>query len=393
MANDSTRRIGRPRKGKRVLNHPYLEKHPDFVLSYHKPTKQFYKTKNGKRHTYGGDPVQAKLDFDRYWSYDSQGLPRPDVGGITVHKLIDLWLDDREGDIGAKSRGIQQSTWNQYKAVGDFIRGMFSAQMTVRQMTPLEFTKLHRALERRYGTSPSVFKRIVTIACMPWRWGFVNGKIDQVRMGSRFKPPGQEDIDQARADRGRQDYTASEVRAILDAANPTLRAAVLLGVNGGYTQKEVAELRASWLDRDAGVFDHPRGKTKAHRRVPLWPETLEAIEAMPKNKPNAKARGLLFVTREGKPYHQELPTRIDGIGQMFNRTTKKLGIKLEQSGFGKLRATHRTVSDEVLDDNAAKIVMGHKMKGVDPNYIRRIGEDRLRAIVDHVHDWLFDQPA
>ena len=387
-------KTGRPKKGKRAATHPYIKEHPDFPLSFHKGTGRFYKTHRGRRYYFGTEPVPAKRQFDAEWSYIIRGLPIPedeDIDAIRVGDLIDKWLADRGED--AEDGKLKPATLAEYDRVGQYVADKLDRDAAVHSLVPDDFGRLHRALTRDAGNSPTVLKRRITIARMPFKWGFDMALIDAVRFGPKFKLPKSEDIEQARRERGRQTYTPEELKAIIDAANPTLKAAVLLGINGGYTQKEVAELRSVWLDADAGVLDHLRGKTKATRRVPLWPETLAALEAVPKHKPKASARGLVFVTREGKPYHQDHPVRIDGIGQMFDRLTKKLKINLDQAGFGKLRATHRTASNRVMDDNACKIVMGHKLKGVDPNYIRNIDDDRLRAVVGAVHKWLFDNVA
>ena len=138
-------------------------------------------------------------------------------------------------------------------------------------------------------------------------------------------------------------------------------------------------------DLDAGVIDHVRGKTKFARRVILWPETIDAIKAMPKYRPHVAARGLLFVARTGEPYHGGR-----GIMQAFTRLMAKHDISLQQSSFGKLRATFRTVADGAADANAIRLLMGHQLgQGVEENYIRTIADDRLEAVTDQVWNWLF----
>lgn len=383
-------KTGRPKGGKRKPTHPYIASHPNFPLSFHKGTGRFYKTFKGRRYYFGDQPVKAKHRFDREWSYIVRGeaVPEDDgtVGGLLVGELFDKWLAYYDEEV--QDSKLQQSTYDEYERIGGYAVDKLGSDRAVSSLCPQDFTDLLRAV-RRKTSAPSSIKKHVAVTRMLFGWGFDEELSPAVSYGKRFKAPSAADFEAARFERGRQIYTAEEVRSIIDAANPTLRAAVLLGVNGGYSQKEVSELRKSWLDADTSVLDHLRGKTKAPRRVPLWDETLEAIEAMPKHSPKRGARGLLFVTREGKPYHQDHPVRIDGIGQMFDRITEKLGINLDQSGFGKLRATHRTASDGVIDDKACKIVMGHRLGGTDPNYIRNFDDARLQAVVDRVHDWLY----
>lgn len=384
---------GRPKGGKRKPTHPYIKAHPDFPLSFHKGTGQFYKTHRGRRFYFGPEPVPAKRQFDREWSYIIRGEPIPeddDGDAMRLGNLVDAWLADRLQDVEDKL--LQRSTYADYERIGQFVADKLGRDSSVNSLSPDDFTTLFRAMRTKWGKSPTVFKRCITIAKMPFRWGFEMAKIDAMRFGPRFKAPTEDDIRAASHERGRQTYNPEEIRALIEAANPTLRAAILLGINGGYTQKEVAGLRRVWLDTDTGVLNHLRAKTKVPRRVPLWPETIEAIEAMPEQKAKREARGLLFVTREGKPQLQDHPVRIDNIGQMFTRLTDKLGINLDQAGFGKLRATHRTAADGVLDANACRVIMGHKLgRGVEGNYLKHYGitDDRLQAVVDHVHAWLY----
>jgi integrase len=258
----------------------------------------------------------------------------------------------------------------------------------VSALQPDDFRELHRKMMEKTKGSPTVGRFYVTVARMPWAWGKANAKCEAVAMGSRFKLPPKSAVRIKRRERGRQTFTTDEIKTMLDDSRPFMRAAILLGINGGYTQSEVAEIQRSWLDLEYGAIDHLRGKTAFDRRVTLWPETIEAIKAMPKYQPRErKAKGRLFMTRNGRAYSDD---GANGIAQAFKRLMKKHKIQLEQTGFGKLRATHRTVSDEAKDPNACRLIVGHQIgEGSEENYIRSISDDRLKAVTDHVHDWLF----
>lgn len=387
MAQSKPKRTGRPKKGKRAATHPYIKKHPDCPLSYHPGSKQFCKVHRGKRYYFGPEPVEAVRRYEREWSYIVRGETVPDDDGRNVGWLVNLWLDDRRQDVEAGR--LKEATWEQYREVGTLIVAQAGRGTPVSALTPARFTDLHRAIDKQHGQSPAVMRRVVTIARMPWRWGFESGLIDAVRMGPRFKPPGKAAERAKRHARGRQTFEAAEIHKMLGTARPFMRAAILLGINAGYTQAEIAELRREWVDLKAGLIDQVRGKTKFARRVTLWPETIAAIKAMPRYRPKADARGLLFVARTGEPYHGGR-----GIMQSFSRLMVKHEIELEQASFGKLRATFRTVADASADANAIRLIMGHQLgKGVEESYIRSITDERLKAVTDHVRAWLFDQPG
>ena len=56
-----------------------------------------------------------------------------------------------------------------------------------------------------------------------------------------------------------------------------MRAMTLLAINGALGNTELALLPIKAVDLDTGWLDYPRAKTAVPRRVPLWSETIAAI--------------------------------------------------------------------------------------------------------------------
>lgn len=389
MTDHSTKpKTGRPRKGQRAATHPYIAANPGFPLSYHRATGRFYKTFKGKRHYFGSDPREAKQRFDTEWHYIKLGQPVPGVGELTVADLIDDWLEDRRLDIGQPG-GIKARTWKDYKRYALFYLEHLPPELPVSLLGPEQFAVLHRAIMDKTKDSPTVGRKMVNVARMPWRWGKENMKCSEVSMGSRFKLPDKGMVREKRHSRGRQVFEPSEIHAMLSTAKPYMRAAILLGANGGFSQSEIALLQTADVDLDAGVISHLRPKTRFYRRVTLWPETIHAISSMPRYRPAKGAEGFLFTTRNGRVYQED---GANGIAQAFKRLMVKHGIELEQSGFGKLRATHRTAGDGANDANASKLIMGHALGSSDTeeHYIRGVMDDRIKAVTDFVRNWLFE---
>ena len=65
--------------------------------------------------------------------------------------------------------------------------------------------------------------------------------------------------------------------------------------------------------------------------------------------------------------------------------------KIEDRCFYDLRRTFQTVAEGARDLAAAQAIMGHAPPASDMSalYRQRVDDDRLRAVVDHVHNWLF----
>ena len=63
---------------------------------------------------------------------------------------------------------------------------------------------------------------------------------------------------------------------------------ILLGLNCGFGNSDCATLPRSALDLDGGWVNYHRPKTGIARRVPLWPETVEALHEALAKRPEPK---------------------------------------------------------------------------------------------------------
>ena len=183
-------------------------------------------------------------------------------------------------------------------------------------------------------------------------------------------------------------FVPDQILALLNTASTQMKAMILLGVNCGYGNTDVADLPMSAVDLDGGVIDFPRPKTAVSRRATLWLETVEALREAIAARPKPKApedEGLVFNTKDGNR-----SLKINGNNNtIIDAVCKQLG-KLARTGFCTLRYTFRTVADETRDFPAVDRIMGHEdSSSMATRYCERINNDRLRAVTDHVRTWLF----
>jgi integrase len=82
-------------------------------------------------------------------------------------------------------------------------------------------------------------------------------------------------------------------------------------------------------------------------------------------------------------------SRRDIIGARFNATVRGLNLYRAGLGFYALRHVFETVAGGSRDQVAVDAIMGHSRNDMASAYRERIDDDRLQAVVDHVHDWLF----
>src|SRR5262245_28270110 len=123
-----------------------------------------------------------------------------------------------------------------------------------------------------------------------------------MRFGPSFKRTPKKVMRLHKAQQGPRMFEADEIRRMLDAAGPAMRAMILLGINCAFGPTDCARLPRQAVDLDAGVVDYPRPKTGINRRCFLWPETIAALKEVLAQRPAPKdpaAAGLVFLTRFG----------------------------------------------------------------------------------------------
>jgi integrase len=211
-----------------------------------------------------------------------------------------------------------------------------------------------------------------------------------VRYGPGFKRPSRKVLRLARAAKGPRLFGPAEIRAMLAAARPALKAMILLGINCGFGNADCGRLPRAALDLEGGWVSFPRPKTGIARRCPLWRETVEALKAALARRPVPKDpahEGLVFVTIHGHCWAKS------GPGCPVTGATIELlrRLRLYRPGlnFYALRHTLETVGGESKDQVAVDPIMGHVREDMASVYSEKISDERLRAVTDHVRSWLF----
>jgi integrase len=374
-------------------NKPY----PHFPLFPH-ATKRWAKKIRGKLHYFGpwADPDAA---LNKYLA-DKDALhagrkPREVSAGVTVKDLCNRFLSVKQALVN--SGELTNRSWQDYKAACDLIVASFGKGRLVADLDPEDFERLRDKLARRWGpvTLGNVIQRIRVV----FKYASDSVLIDRpVKYGQSFKRPSRKVVRIDRAKKGPKLFLAEEVRRLIDAAGPAMKAMVLLGINGGLGNADCGQLPRSAVDLDRAVIDFPRPKTGVARRVPLWPETVEAIRSASAARPEPKDpdhAGLVFVTKYGLPWAKDSKKGADQtLAKEFGKLLRSLRINGRKGlGFYALRHTYRTVADESKDQPAVDFIMGHEVQHMSAVYRETISDERLKAVTDHVRKWLFAEPA
>jgi hypothetical protein len=83
----------------------------------------------------------------------------------------------------------------------------------------------------------------------------------------------------------------------------------------------------------------------------------------------------------------------DAIAKATAKLLKDLGIYRKGVTFYALRHTFETIAGGCRDQVAVDAVMGHVDASMAAEYREHIEDERLKAVVELVHGWLFGRPA
>ena len=380
-----------------------LKPTPGFPLTPHLGSGQWCKKFRKRLHYFGklADPAAALAEYERTWPYILQGRTPPptDGDGLTIADLCDAFLNSK---LDAMHGGeITPRTFAEYHKTTDRIVEAFGKSRAVEGLTPEDFGAFRASLSRTRG--PTSLGNEIQRCRVVFNFAIDNRLIGRpVHFGASFDKPSAKSMRKARADKGPQWFTADELRKLLESADPTLRAMILIACNCAYGAADIASLPTSALDLSGGWLDFARVKTGIPRRAKLWPETTEALRAVSQSRPEARDPAdaqLAFLTSKGKRWMQESKSdnpkrwgsRLDLISRAFSRLLTAAKVA-NGRGFYCLRRTFQTVAEETCGDfPAVSHVMGHapKLGDMSATYRQRISDERLQRVADAVRGWLF----
>ena len=328
-------------------------------------------------------------------------VPRVKAEGLTVRDLCNRFLSTKKDLLDADE--INPRTFAELRDTCKRTGGAFGWDRLVSDLVADDFDHLRRAGAKQWGPH-RLGGEVQRTRCI-FKYGVDAGLIEQpVKYGPTFRKPSQRVMRLQRAKRGPKMLEANELRQVIEAAPTPLKAMVLLGLNCGFGNTDVASLTRRVVDVKRGWIDFPRPKTGISRRCPLWPETVDAIREALASRPSPridKYRNLIFLTPRGNPWRIcERADRDNGdvgvnlsdfIGKTFSHLLKDLKLHRAGLGFYSLRHVFETIAGDSRDQVAVDAIMGHSRNDMASIYRERIDDARLLAVVEHVRSWLFGE--
>lgn len=247
---------------------------PDFPLFPH-ATGRWAKKVRGKLHYFGkvaDDPDGQKALgqwLDQKDALLAGRTPRVKTEGFTVHKLVNRFLEAKRHLVDTHE--ITERTFAELFATCQRIGDNFGWDRLVVDLAAEDFDRLRRQIAKQWG--PLRLGNEIQRVRSLFKFGFEAGVIEQpVRYGATFKKPSRKVLRLERAKKGPRMLEAADLRRVIDKAGVPLKAMILLGLNCGFGNADVASLPTKALDLKGGWVDYPRPKTGVPRRCPSGPK-------------------------------------------------------------------------------------------------------------------------
>jgi integrase len=391
--------------------------YPEFPLFPH-AVGLWAKKIRGRLHYFGpwADPDAA---LNKYLEQrdDLHAGRKPRSAGssaLTLRDLCNRFLTHKRHRANAGE--ITERTFGDYHATCELLLQAFGRDRVVSDLRPDDFEELRAKLAAQWGpvTLGNAIQRVRSV----FRYADTEDLVERpVRFGAGFARPSKKTIRLERARKGPRMFEADEIRALVQGAlvvgqdgpelvraGPALKAMILLGVNCGFGNADCGTLPLAALDLARGWANYHRPKTGITRRCPLWPETVEALQAALAERPEPKDsadKDLVFITKYGRSWakvagtirENDRPTPPDNpVSKETRKLLKALGINGHRN-FYALRHTFETIGGEAKDQVTVDAIMGHVREDMATVYRERISDERLRAVTDHVRAWLFPPKA
>lgn len=372
---------------------------PDFPLYAHGSGK-WAKRVDGKVRYFGswGDPDSALAAYLEWQDEHNSSKKLPTYSqlaalapkSITIKEAAALYLADKEKRV---ARGeITDRTFRESFATCSRLLALFGDDRTIVSLQPADFSRFRddRAATLNIVSIGNEITRVKTF----FKWLHEAKYLKEpMTFGPGFKKPSVRALRKHKRESGKKLYSANEVLRLIHECGTHLRAMVYLGINCGFGPNDCAQLPLTAVNLKTGWLDFPRPKTEVDRLCPLWPETVAALEASlairlldviqyEKDDTVSSPVPNRFFLYLGKPWNKSDSTQ---LSKYFTSVRKRI---LKDGGWYWLRHTFETVAGGSKDQIAVNAIMGHADNSMAAVYREEISPERLRAVTDHVRDWL-----
>lgn len=360
---------GMARRGKRSVN-PI-----DYFPAEARKDGRFAKRINGKVYYFGGpgrsrDEAMAEYQRSRHQLYAGQEVQRPsteDYTRWTLRNFSNKYLEARRAEIMAGT--LRKVTYLDLRySLAQFVHYVGGRRL-VSELCPDVFSAAANHFKGKL--SGCRYNHVVSAVNAWLNYAANHTWLKQLPV---FGPLWKKIPLSQLPNRDRM-VAPEELHRLLSHASEQMRVMLLLAINGGMGPSDLASLAIAEVNGD--VIRCHRPKTKIKRVVPLWPETVEALEDWLTARISEDPH--VFITKYSRPW--DAPD----IVHQFTDLRRAAGFDMEEKwGIYALRHTFSTIADDFGDGNAKRLIMGQKFPGMDAVYVAGKRLERLREVVELV---------
>lgn len=350
-----------------------------FPLTLHK-TGQYCKKIKGKIYYFGTDKQVAYQKYIERASllHLNQGkqcvLPDSE-NGISIKVLCNMYLDHQESRVSSGEIKARQYC-DQARLLRSFVK-FCGANLLALSTSTFVLQAYRKQLIKDAKAANTINNHISAVKAM-FNWAQDNEILGSIPNLKAIKK-----ITSSRTDK--HIFSDAEIKELLCFANQNLKAMILLGLNCGFGCTDCAELKWENIDFENARILFARTKTGVNRNLPLWQETVKALQKVP-------VRGVfVFITKQGHKYVRvERKEGDDGsvkmlnyniVSKEFSQLLKNCGIKTEKGvGFYTLRRTAATLAARSGDPFAVQRLLGHADLKMASVYVQDVSEQTDRVV-------------
>jgi integrase len=327
----------------------------DFPLTAH-PNGQWVKKIRGKVHYFETDPQEALARYQEERDDLHAGRkPRARGNGTTLADLLNGFLNSKRLLKG--SGELSPRSYADYEKTCDRIADILDKHRLLTDLGNDDYEQLRATLAK--GRGPVTLKGELTRARMVFNYANESGLSEKPLLYRKaMRTPSNRLLRKIENERGPRMFERDEIRALIKAASPQLRAMIYLGINCGFGNTDCGTLPFSAVDLKHAWHRYWRPKTHNPRRCPLWPETVKALRAAIEDRPESDLP-FVFLTRYRRCWCK-YETGYNTLSTEFRKLLKAVGIYRENiTAFYTLRRTFETIAATASEQVALDFIMGH----------------------------------
>ena len=347
--------------------------------------------KGQKRHVAGRTADRrtlAALWQAKREAIDTDGVLIPTGGDVTLRELAAAYfaaLDRRMNDRSARPLSKRQRDNLMYECnrFGKFVGGA----TLVRDVGPAVFSRYRKHLGNQ---SPQTIASIIGRVGAMFTWAHRNGVVDKpILFGDAWQRPHRSLLRDQRMSVSKT-YSEDDVGKLFAVADPMWRCWIALGVCGGFTVADLANLPREMLAGD--VIDYRRRKVgKLRRLVPIVPGLRKLLKAYRRPKPaDERFVNHAFLNDAGLPVGHW--PKLTEASVRFRDLQQRAGVFRKGRSFTGLRTTCFNAMLK-FDETARCVVFGRRPSSftrIDwEHYLEDVDLDSVRHAVSSVFDRYF----